>query len=106
MIENTALCGLGKSAPKPVISTIQSIPVMNMKSISVDKKCRARYLCKSPELYRSIRKNVRDATKCARNCPVGAITGKIKSPYVIDSAKCIKCGACLENCSFGAVYTE
>jgi NADH-quinone oxidoreductase subunit F len=45
-------------------------------------------------------------SKCARNCPVSAIDGKIKSPYVIDQDKCIKCGACLSNCSFGAVKEE
>ena len=102
MIENTALCGLGKSAPKPVISTIQAFR-KNMKSISVIRNA-VPVSVQISGITRLIRK-MGDAPS-ARNCPVGAITGKIKSPYVIDSAKCIKCGACLENCSFGAVYTE
>ena len=104
MIENTALCGLGKSAPKPVISTIQAFREEYEEHIR-DKKCRAG-ICANLRNYKINPEKCKGCSKCARNCPVGAITGKIKSPYVIDSAKCIKCGACLENCSFGAVYTE
>ena len=104
MIENTALCGLGKSAPKPVISTIQAFREEYEEHIR-DKKCRAG-ICANLRNYKIDPEKCKGCSKCARNCPVGAITGKIKSPYVIDSAKCIKCGACLENCSFGAVYTE
>lgn len=104
MIENTALCGLGKSAPKPVISTIQAFREEYEEHIR-DKKCRAG-ICANLRNYKINPEKCKGCSKCARNCPVGAISGKIKSPYVIDSAKCIKCGACLENCSFGAVYTE
>ena len=104
MIESTALCGLGKSAPKPVISTIQAFREEYEEHIR-DKKCRAG-ICANLRNYKINPEKCKGCSKCARNCPVGAITGKIKSPYVIDSAKCIKCGACLENCSFGAVYTE
>ena len=104
MIENTALCGLGKSAPKPVISTIQAFREEYEEHIR-DKKCRAG-ICANLRNYKINPEKCKGCSKCARNCPVGAITGKIKSPYVIDSAKCIKCGACLENCSFSAVYTE
>lgn len=104
MIENTALCGLGKSAPKPVISTIKAFREEYEEHIR-DKKCRAG-ICANLRNYKIDPEKCKGCSKCARNCPVGAITGKIKSPYVIDSAKCIKCGACLENCSFGAVYTE
>ena len=104
MIENTALCGLGKSAPKPVISTIKAFREEYEEHIR-DKKCRAG-ICANLRNYKINPEKCKGCSKCARNCPVGAITGKIKSPYVIDSAKCIKCGACLENCSFGAVYTE
>ena len=104
MIENTALCGLGKSAPKPVISTIQAFREEYEEHIR-DKKCRAG-ICANLRNYKINPEKCKGCSKCARNCPVGAITGKIKSPYVIDSEKCIKCGACLDNCSFGAVYTE
>ena len=104
MIENTALCGLGKSAPLPVLSTLKTFREEYEEHIR-DKKCRAG-ICANLRNYKINPEKCKGCSKCARNCPVGAITGKIKSPYVIDSAKCIKCGACLENCSFGAVYTE
>ena len=104
MIENTALCGLGKSAPKPVISTILAFREEYEEHIR-DKKCRAG-ICANLRSFKIDLEKCKGCSKCARNCPVNAITGKIKSPYVIDSAKCIKCGACVENCSFGAVYTE
>ena len=103
MIENTALCGLGR-VRQTVISTIQAFREEYEEHIR-DKKCRAG-ICANLRNYKINPEKCKGCSKCARNCPVGAITGKIKSPYVIDSAKCIKCGACLENCSFGAVYTE
>ena len=104
MITETALCGLGKSAPKPVISTIQAFREEYEEHIR-DKKCRAG-ICANLRNYKIKSGKCKGCSKCARNCPVGAISGKIKSPYVIDSENVIKCGACLENCSFGAVYTE
>ncbi|MGN1377868.1 MAG: NADH-quinone oxidoreductase subunit NuoF [Dorea sp.] len=104
MIENTALCGLGKSAPKPVISTIHAFRTEYEEHI-LDKRCRAG-VCSKLKVYRIDPEKCKGCSKCARNCPVNAITGKIKSPYVIDNSTCIKCGTCIDNCAFGAIYTE
>ena len=100
MIENTALCGLGKSAPKPVISTIHAFRKEYEEHI-LDKKCRA-HVCSGLRVFKI------DPEKCkgCSNCPVNAISGKVKSPFVIDNEKCVKCGSCMDNCAFGAIYTE
>ena len=104
MIENTALCGLGKSAPKPVVSTIHAFRKEYEEHI-IDKKCRAG-VCSNLRVFKIDPEKCKGCSKCAKNCPVNAITGKIKSPFTIDSSKCIKCGSCIDNCPFGAVYTE
>lgn len=104
MIENTALCGLGKSAPKPVISTIHAFRKEYEEHI-VDKKCRA-HVCSGLRVFKIDPDKCKGCSKCARNCPVSAISGKVKSPFVIDNEKCIKCGSCMDNCAFGAIYTE
>ena len=104
MIENTALCGLGKSAPKPVISTIHAFRKEYEEHIE-DKKCRA-HVCSGLRVFKSDPDKCKGCSKCARNCPVSAISGKVKSPFVIDNEKCIKCGSCMDNCAFGAIYTE
>lgn len=104
MIENTALCGLGKSAPKPVISTIRAFRNEYEEHI-LQKKCRAG-VCAKLKTYQIDPEKCRGCSKCARNCPAGAITGKIREPYVIDVDKCIKCGNCMDQCAFGAIYTE
>ena len=104
MIENTALCGLGKSAPKPVISTIHAFRKEYEEHI-VDKKCRA-HVCSGLRVFKIDPEKCKGCSKCARNCPVSAISGKVKSPFVIDNEKCVKCGSCMDNCAFGAIYTE
>ena len=104
MIENTALCGLGKSAPKPVVSTIHAFRKEYEEHI-IDKKCRAG-VCSNLRVFKIDPEKCKGCSKCAKNCPVNAITGKIKSPFTIDHSKCIKCGSCIDNCPFGAVYTE
>ena len=104
MVKTMALCGLGKSAPLPVISTLKTFRDEYIEHI-VDKKCRAKTCT-------ALRKYVIDAnkcigcSKCAKNCPVNAISGKIKQPFTIDPNVCIKCNACRENCAFGAIYVE
>ena len=101
MIESTALCGLGKSAPLPVLSTLRNFRDEYVEHI-VDKKCAA-HVCKAMRSYVIDPEKCKGCTKCARNCPVGAITGNKKEPHSIDTSKCIKCGTCLENCVFGAI---
>ena len=104
MIESTALCGLGKSAPKPVISTIHAFREEYEEHI-LKKHCKAG-VCSNLRTYKIDPEKCKGCSKCARNCPVNAITGKIKTPFVIDNEKCIKCGTCKDNCAFGAIYTE
>ena len=100
-ISATALCGLGKSAALPVVSTIQNFRSEYEAHIR-DKRCPAGSCEKLKTIY--IEEELcKGCTKCARICPVGAIIGKVKEPFVIDSAKCIKCGACLGACPFKAI---
>ena len=104
MIENTALCGLGKSAPKPVISTLNAFRDEYVAHIR-DRRCPAG-VCSKLRVYSIDPVKCKGCSKCARNCPVNAISGVVKKPYTIDSNKCIKCGACKENCAFDAIYIE
>ena len=103
-VKDRSLCGLGKSAPLPVLSTIENFRDEYMEHI-VEKKCAA-HVCKAMRVYAIDPEKCKGCTKCARNCPAGAITGNRKEPHVIDASKCIKCGACMDNCAFGAVYVE
>ena len=104
MIRTMALCGLGKSAPLPVISTLNTFRDEYIEHI-VDKKCRAK-TCTALRRYVINPEFCKGCSKCARNCPVNAISGVVKKPYTIDSDKCIKCGACKDNCAFDAIYVE
>ena len=104
MIQSMALCGLGKSAPLPVLSTLSTFRDEYIEHI-VDKKCRAK-TCTALRKYVINPEFCKGCSKCAKNCPVNAISGKVKEPFTIDSAKCIKCGACKDNCAFDAIYVE
>lgn len=103
-ITATALCGLGKSAAQPVLSTLKNFREEYVEHV-VDKRCRTGN-CQALRRYVIDPSKCKGCSKCARNCPVGAISGKLKEPFAIDAAKCIKCGACMDNCPFGAIYTE
>lgn len=100
-IKNCSLCGLGKTATNPVVSTMRYFRDEYVAHVK-DKKCPAG-VCK--ELF-SLKINPElcvGCTKCARNCPVDAISGSIKQPHVIDTAKCIKCGTCKAGCPKNAI---
>ena len=101
MIENTALCGLGKSAPKPVISTLNAFRDEYVAHIR-DRRCPAG-VCSKLRVYSIDPVKCKGCTLCARTCPAGAISGTVRQPHTIDTAKCVKCGACIEKCKFGAI---
>ena len=100
-VKEGSLCGLGKTAPNPVLSTLKYFRDEYIAHIQ-DKKCPAG-VCSKMTSYEIDPEKCKGCSKCARNCPVGAITGEIKSPYKIDQEKCIKCGACIDNCPFKAI---
>ncbi|MBE6738318.1 MAG: NADH-quinone oxidoreductase subunit NuoF [Ruminococcaceae bacterium] len=103
-IKDNALCGLGQTAPNPVLSTLNFFRDEYIAHV-VDKKCPAG-VCKSLTSYKIVADKCKGCTACARVCPVGAISGKVKEAHVIDTTKCIKCGACMEKCKFGAIVKE
>jgi NADH:ubiquinone oxidoreductase subunit F (NADH-binding)/(2Fe-2S) ferredoxin len=100
-IKDTALCGLGQTAPNPVLTTLKYFKDEYIEHIR-DKKCRAG-VCQSLLRYEIDPEKCVGCTVCAKKCPVNAITGEKKQPHKIDQNKCIKCGACYEACKFGAI---
>ena len=103
-IKATALCGLGQTAPNPVLSTIKFFRHEYEAHIR-DKKCPAHH-CQALLSYVIDPEKCRGCTACARVCPGGAISGEVKKAHVIDTSKCLKCGACIEKCRFGAISKQ
>ncbi len=103
-IKDGSLCGLGKTAPNPVLSTLKYFKDEYIAHI-VDKKCPAG-VCTALKKFEIVEDMCKGCSKCARNCPANAIVGEIKSPFKIDQAKCIKCGACVASCPFKAIVQK
>ena len=100
-IKASALCGLGQTAPNPVLSTIKQFR-HEYEAHIYEKRCPAG-VCKNLMRYVIDPEKCKGCTMCARNCPAGCISGTVKQPHTIDQSKCIKCGTCMEKCKFGAI---
>ena len=103
-IKSASLCGLGQTAPNPVLSTLRYFRDEYIAHIK-DKKCPAG-VCKKLVSYSIIEEKCKGCTACARKCPVGAISGSVKNPHVIDTSKCVKCGVCMDTCKFKAIIKK
>ncbi|HPQ02578.1 MAG TPA: NADH-ubiquinone oxidoreductase-F iron-sulfur binding region domain-containing protein, partial [Bacillota bacterium] len=101
VVKESSLCGLGKTAPNPVLTTLRYFRDEYVAHI-VDKECPAG-VCVAFKHYSIDPELCKGCGKCKRSCPAGAISGEVKNPHVIDVDKCIKCGACAGNCPFGAI---
>ena len=100
-IKANSLCGLGQTAPNPVLSTMRYFRDEYVAHI-VDKRCPAG-VCKALLNYSITADKCKGCTLCAKVCPAGAIEGTVRNPHTIDTSKCVKCGACIEKCKFGAI---
>ncbi len=103
-IKENSLCGLGQTAPNPVLATLKFFREEYVAHI-VDKTCPAG-VCKKLVKYEIVADACKGCTLCSKKCPVGAISGTVKNPHVIDANKCIKCGVCMDSCKFKAIIKK
>ena len=103
-IKENSLCGLGQTAPNPVLAPLKFFKDEYVAHV-VDKTCPAG-VCKKLVKYEIVADACKGCTLCARKCPVGAISGTVKNPHTIDTNKCIKCGVCIDSCKFGAIIKK
>ena len=103
-IKDNSLCGLGQTAPNPVLATLRFFKDEYIAHI-VDKKCPAG-VCKKLVSYSIEADKCKGCTACARKCPVGAISGAVKTAHTIDTSKCVKCGVCMDTCRYGAIIKK
>ncbi len=103
-IKENSLCGLGQTAPNPVLSTLQYFEHEYIAHVT-EKRCPAG-ACKALTNFFVVEEKCKGCTLCARNCPVGAIEGSVKAPHIIDVSKCIKCGVCVDKCRFDAIIKK
>jgi NADH:ubiquinone oxidoreductase subunit F (NADH-binding) len=103
-VKDTAMCGLGQTAPNPVLTTLKYFRE-EYEAHVLHKTCPA-HVCRDMMTYVIEPEKCRGCTLCARNCPMGAISGSVKEPHVIDKEKCSRCGTCISNCKFGAISVQ
>lgn len=101
-VKNASLCGLGQTAPNPILSTLKFFRDEYIAHVR-DHKCPSG-VCKNLLTYSIDPELCKGCSLCSRKCPVGAISGKVKEPFVIDSTVCIKCGLCFDSCKFKAIH--
>ena len=104
VIKDTSLCGLGQTAPNPVLSTLKYFKNEYISQIN-DKKCPAG-VCRALLIYRIDPEKCTGCGVCKINCPEEVIVGELKQPHVIDQDKCIKCGLCQDNCKFDSIICD
>ena len=104
MMTEASLCALGKTAPNPVLTTLRYFKEEYLEHI-VDKNCPAG-VCKALTTFRIEEGLCKGCGSCKRNCPADAIIGQLRASHTIDPSKCIKCGSCIDACSFKAIHTS
>jgi NADH-quinone oxidoreductase subunit F len=101
VVKEGSLCGLGKTAPNPILTTMQHFREECLAHV-VDHRCPA-HICQAMKSYHIDVEKCKGCSRCARACPASAITGKVKEPFVIEQEKCLRCGACVDTCRFQAI---